>query len=121
MNCYILIYIIAKLVSDWQIGITQLTLKCKFDILATMEILMRVLNLQISNTPSITFLTKLDTFPSCTQIFPFCIMWYFVCCLNFILKRKALARRQGVLYMAEFSSIQRRAEGGQARPQMGSV
>lgn len=112
MNCYILIYIIAKLVSDWQIGITQLTIKCKFDILATMEILMNALHLQISNTFSITFLTKLDTFPSCTHL---------VCCLNFILKGKALARRQGVLYMAEFSSIQRRAEGGQARPQMGSV
>lgn len=40
--------VIAKWLSDCRIGIIQLTLKCKFDILATMEILMR--NLQISNT-----------------------------------------------------------------------
>ncbi len=37
--------VIAKWVSDCRIGIIQLTLKFKFDILATVEILMGALNL----------------------------------------------------------------------------
>lgn len=39
----------------------------------------------------------------------------------FFLKWKSSSRRQRALYMVKFSRRQRRAEGGQARPQMDSV
>lgn len=79
---------------------------------------MGALNLQISNAFSIPFPSELAKFPPSSQNFS---AQYFLLALHFILKRKTLARRQGVLYMADFTSIQRRAEGGQARPQMDSV
>lgn len=58
--------VIAKWVSDCRFGIIQLTLKFKFDILATVEILMGALNLQISKAFSIPLLSGLARFPSST-------------------------------------------------------
>ena len=72
MNNQISIYTrmaITKRVLDCRIGIIQLTLKFKFDILATMEILTGAVNLQISEAFSIPFLSELAKFPSSIQNF----------------------------------------------------
>lgn len=69
MNRQILIHtrmVIPKRILNFQIGIIQLTLKFRFDILATVKILMWVVNPQISEA-LIPFLFKFAKSPSSNQ------------------------------------------------------
>lgn len=72
--------VIAKWVSDCRIGTIWLTLRFKFDILETVEILMEAVKLQISKAFSLPSLFKLAKFPSSPLNFPlpsniFCLLY----------------------------------------------
>lgn len=130
MNRQISVYTwmaIAKRVSDCRIGIIQLTLEFKFAILATLETVTEALNLQISEAFSIPFPFKRAKFPLSIQnsyIHISLISLIFSACSTFNSQGDGSGQDTGRPIYGRFfffTSIQRRAGGGQARPQMDSV